>query len=268
MSEADERAFLPSPALRPWVSAIRVMRSVPTPARPWRRLPSGEASLVLCLDEARRLNVVAVGPNTRASCKPPKAVPLYARFAFRPGGARTFFGVELHELTDRAVSIGDLWGKRATALSERLARIDGELGGSVRALDEALLDALVARGEPGSPSQLVSRAVDALDTGDTAAASDDGQEPIHALAQRLRVSERQLRQVFREEIGISPKRYARIARIRRVIARAGSTGWARLAVENGFYDQAHLTADFRELLGVTPRAFLAGELPLRATCGG
>jgi AraC-like DNA-binding protein len=267
MSMPDERAFVPSAALRPWVSEIRVMSSVPTSARAWRRLPSGEASLVLCLDEARRLDVVAVGPNTRASYKPPKAVPLYARFAFRPGGARTFFGVELHELTDRAVSVDDLWGKRATALSERLARIDGELEGSVRALDEALLDTLVARGGPGSPSQMVSRAVDALEAGD-AAASDDGQEPIHALAQRLRVSERQLRQVFREEIGISPKRYARIARIRRVIARAGSTGWARLAVETGFYDQAHLSAEFRELLGVTPRAFLAGELPLRATCGG
>jgi methylphosphotriester-DNA--protein-cysteine methyltransferase len=76
------------------------------------------------------------------------------------------------------------------------------------------------------------------------------------------VSERHLRNVFREEIGISPKRYARIARIRRVAAKAGTESWARLAADHGFYDQAHLVAEFRELLGVTPRAFLAGDVPV------
>jgi hypothetical protein len=41
-------------------------------------------------------------------------------------------------------------------------------------------------------------------------------------------------------------------------------GWAHLAVEHGFYDQAHLNAEFRALLRVAPRDFLAGRFPLDA----
>jgi AraC-like DNA-binding protein len=58
-------------------------------------------------------------------------------------------------------------------------------------------------------------------------------------------------------IGLSPKHYLRIARFRRALrsARAPSNGqldWAAIAEDCGYFDQAHLTAEFREMAGVTP----------------
>jgi AraC-like DNA-binding protein len=114
------------------------------------------------------------------------------------------------------------------------------------------------RAKPVADAELVRHAARALDRG---AGATTG---ILALAERLGVNERTLRQSFREHIGISPKRYARIARIRRVVRRAGTAGWADLALEHGFYDQAHLNAEFRALLRAAPRDFLAGRLPFAA----
>ena len=86
-------------------------------------------------------------------------------------------------------------------------------------------------------------------------------ETVYGLAGELGVSERSLRQAFLDHIGTSPKRFARIERVLGVVADAGRTSWARLAAEHDFYDQPHLNAEFRALLGVSPGQFLAGQLP-------
>jgi AraC-like DNA-binding protein len=260
MTEPHERTFAPAAPLRPWVTDVHVMSVSPEPRRAMTRLPNGSSSLVLCTAGYRGERVLAVGPNLRASYKAAATVPLYTRFTFQPGSARAFFGVALHELAGHAVSLDDLWGPRAVRLRGELARANGAIDATLHAIERALLEQLDARGMDRARATLAGRAVRALDAGIAEP------EPIPALARRLGVSERQLRQVFHEEIGVSPKRYARIARVRRAVAGAGRTGWAQLASETGFYDQAHLNAEFRDLLGVTPRAFLAGDVPLHVGC--
>ncbi|GAA3109063.1 AraC-like DNA-binding protein [Kribbella aluminosa] len=79
-------------------------------------------------------------------------------------------------------------------------------------------------------------------------------------AARLGVSERYLRRVFRQAVGVSPKHFARIARVRRVIGTHHS--WADTAAYAGYTDQSHLIADFRALMHVTPNAYTAGNVPL------
>jgi transcriptional regulator GlxA family with amidase domain len=85
---------------------------------------------------------------------------------------------------------------------------------------------------------------------------------VHAVAVELGVSERHLRRVFREYVGVGPKTFARLIRFHRALgaARAGRhAGWAGIAAAAGYYDQAHLIAEFRAIAGVTPQALL-GEL--------
>jgi AraC-like DNA-binding protein len=79
---------------------------------------------------------------------------------------------------------------------------------------------------------------------------------VYAVAAELGVSERHLRRVFRETVGVSPKAYARVARFHRALGAAredGRAGWASIAAAAGYYDQAHLIAEFRVIAGVTPR---------------
>jgi transcriptional regulator GlxA family with amidase domain len=83
---------------------------------------------------------------------------------------------------------------------------------------------------------------------------------VKSVAVDLGVSERHLRRLFRKSVGMSPKEFARVARFRhaRRTAREGSQrSWADIAAETGYYDQAHLTEDFRAIAGVTPRVLLS-----------
>jgi AraC-like DNA-binding protein len=79
------------------------------------------------------------------------------------------------------------------------------------------------------------------------------------VANDLGVSERHLRRVFRETVGVSPKAFAKITRFRRAVCAARDDAyprWASIAVATGYYDQAHLIAEFRAIAGVTPRTLL------------
>lgn len=39
-----------------------------------------------------------------------------------------------------------------------------------------------------------------------------------------------------------------------------------LAAASGYYDQSHMTADFRALMGVPPRSYFTGRLPSTTPC--
>jgi AraC-like DNA-binding protein len=76
---------------------------------------------------------------------------------------------------------------------------------------------------------------------------------VRHLAARLEVSERHLSRSFQAMFGMSPKQFARLARIERVMsARAQGASWVDAAYANRFADQAHMIKDFTEIVGVPP----------------
>lgn len=89
---------------------------------------------------------------------------------------------------------------------------------------------------------------------------------MRALAGQLAISERQLRNLFTDGVGISPKHLARIERVRSALVRLGHGSRAQLAAYTGCHDQSHLTAEFRTLVGTPPQAFRAGRLPAARPC--
>ena len=80
---------------------------------------------------------------------------------------------------------------------------------------------------------------------------------VTRLAAAAGVSRQHLTRVFRETIGVSPKRYCRLARFHAGLAYAGAgvgLQSARVAAALGYADQSHMIAEFRELSSLTPDA--------------
>jgi transcriptional regulator GlxA family with amidase domain len=89
-----------------------------------------------------------------------------------------------------------------------------------------------------------------------------GQIRIEDLARRLDWNARRLERSFLHDLGIRPKLFARIVRLNAVLARLGRDereAAVDIALEAGYFDQAHLLRDFRILAGRTPRAGSAGD---------
>ena len=77
------------------------------------------------------------------------------------------------------------------------------------------------------------------------------------LARRFSISGRHVGRLCRAATGLSPKQLARLVRFQavlRALAAAPARNLASLAADHGYYDQAHLTGEFRALLGATPAA--------------
>ena len=82
---------------------------------------------------------------------------------------------------------------------------------------------------------------------------------IDNVAGELGVSHKHLIQRFRDEVGLTPKRFCRIRRFRSVLSaiqNQHTVDWADLACACGYFDQAHFIREFRDFSGLNPSAYL------------
>lgn len=254
-------------ALRPWIEDISVITTSPDERQPIVHLPDTATALVFCVGTTGTTQdgeLVVTGPRTRGYYYRWKPVSFSLRLRIRPGTARPLLGVSIADLVDRTVTIGELWGEEGDRLVDDLRGVAAEPARVLDRVEAALLTRLQAQSRKDlSQSRLVHAAAGGLTVG-----GRDGSEPVRSVAGRLGVSERHLRTLFAAEVGVSPKRFARIDRVRTTLARAGQVPWAQIASEAGYYDQAHLTAEFRDMMGVPPGAYAAGRLPTGQDCRG
>ncbi|MDF1505259.1 helix-turn-helix domain-containing protein, partial [Roseisolibacter sp. H3M3-2] len=99
-----------------------------------------------------------------------------------------------------------------------------------------------------APPRLVEGAVALL-------TRSEGTMRVEALAPALGVTRQALARAFAEHVGVPPKTFARVVRMRAALARveqARRAGWSRVALDLGYHDQAHLGAELRALTGRTP----------------
>ncbi|MDC0766274.1 AraC family transcriptional regulator [Streptomyces sp. HD] len=259
MTNTMSRQVLPTPeALRPWVAGIGSVSAGGDPAKPYVQLPDTATKVVFRVDEDGRGSTLVLGPRTRASYHRGKRFSSCLEMRLAPGTARPLLGVPAVDLVGHAVPLDELPGAVARQLARELRHIAPEQ--VVPHLTETLPDRLSAVADR-SRTALLRAGADAL-------SPRTGHAPgqVRDVARELAVSERQLRNLFAEGVGLSPKHYARIDRVHSVLDRADDVPWAQLAVASGYYDQAHMTSDFRTLMGVPPRSYFSGRLPEAQPC--
>ena len=74
---------------------------------------------------------------------------------------------------------------------------------------------------------------------------------------------RTLRRRFTARVGLTPKRFARVQRLRRVtraLDGQARTDWAAVAAGHGYSDQAHLIDEFQDLASITPAEYLRSRV--------
>lgn len=244
----------PTFSLSRFIEDIRTIAPVPGRAFAVERLPDGRTTLVFrVLEEGHKGDVTVAGPRTRALFKNATGIARAVVLQFKPGWSAPLLGVAANTLTDRIVPLEDLWGRSGGDLCFELLRAQ-----SLPEMIDRIAHAIALRTqqtfEPAS-ARLARRAV-ALLEGD--------EVRVENVAERLGVTARHLRRAFTESVGIGPKDFARTVRLQRAVRSAAtSQNWVRIAADAGYYDQAHLITDFRELVGLTPGAFLK-----RAGAGG
>lgn len=181
--------------------------------------------------------LLVAGPDTgahRTTVSGPRAIGL--RFA--PGLGPRVLGVAAHELRDTRVPLSDLWPDAVVRrLSDAAARDPlGALTGEVRGrLDPTALPTEMAIAERLGAGVAVAEV-----------AADLGWSP------------RRLHRTSLSAFGYGPKTLARVLRFDRALAAARvGGGFARIAAEGGYADQAHLAREVRALAGQPLRELLA-----------
>ena len=171
---------------------------------------------------------------------------------FTPQGARRFFGLPMHLIAQRMVQTDDM-GDRDLAL---LCRQLGEDTSWDRrfARVTAFLRRRLGTARPTDPA--IGWAYDRI-------LKSGGRLRVADLARQLEWSRKHLAARFHDEIGIGPKAVARMARFGAALAlsrEADAPGWAEIAADCGYADQAHLAREFRVFAGSTPAAASAGRV--------
>ncbi|MGZ8491491.1 MAG: helix-turn-helix domain-containing protein [Gemmatirosa sp.] len=163
----------------------------------------------------------------------------------RPVGAFALLGLPLHATTGLTVDLADVAGPATAELAARvgvLPTAEARLRGVA-----AWLEGQLARASPADPA--IAWVASQLE-------QHHGAVPIAALRERTGIARTRFAATFRAQVGVSPKRYARVLRFRRALALLhGGSSPAEAALTSGYYDQPHLNADFREFAGMAPTAF-------------
>lgn len=170
-----------------------------------------------------------------------------------PLALHMLLGIPMHEIANRVIGLSDLMGREADLLVERLAG----LGGWEERF--TLLDAVLGARlrEATGPSPSIAWAWRRL-------RKSAGTVTVSELAAEIGCSSRHLVSGFREQVGLPPKRVARILRFERVVGlleQAEGRGLGDIAASCGYADQPHLNRDFRAFAGASPVDWLSRRLP-------
>lgn len=180
---------------------------------------------------------------------------------FRPGCFHPFRPGPMSALTNRMLSLEEALGREGLSLEAAVLAQGDDAAAAAAAAEAFLLARLPA------PDPQAERARDLV----AQILAEPELTRVEELARRAGLSTRSLQRLFGSYVGVSPKWVIRRYRLHEAVARldAGrAVDLPRLAIELGYFDQAHFIRDFKQLVGRTPAAYArAPETPSAPATG-
>lgn len=258
----------PAPPLDAFIASIWYCENDPAPLALQRVLPHGSAQLIVNLKEDQtRLyhpesasmtatsGTILAGISSRYGIIDMAEQECVAGVAFRPGGTTAFFAIPAHEIRDCDTPLEFLWGRqRVSELRERLLAASSP-NGRMQVLECAMADAWRA-------IELHPAVTFALDS----FANRPDTQSVLTIADRVGLSSKRFTERFKSSVGLTPKHYCRLLRFQRALSYAEQgrrVDWTRIALDSGYFDQAHFIHDFRDFAGITPTGYDAGRTQFR-----
>lgn len=254
----------PRGPLSEFVDSIWLYEGEPQPHAQERILPTGDVDLVvnLCDDGGATRNdsgapsrypaVLVAGPSTHSFVLETAQQSETMGVIFKIGGAASLLGLPLDEIRDLHLPLADLWSSGATELCDRV--LTARSASAKLLAVEQVLSARLARVSHW-PHPYAREAAARIAAGPEWCG-------VAELSEALGMSTRRLEQVFRADVGLTPKAYQRLQRFRRALVRvddAARVGWAEYALDRGYYDQSHFVHEFRSHSGLTPSDYVASR---------
>lgn len=257
---------VPGPPLSEFVELLWLYEGYTQPHAFERLMPMGTMALVVNLDEDRsrvydreRLEltgtlrgILLAGVYSEHTVIDTAEQRATLGVHFRPGGAFPFFGLPAGELQDTTLSLEDLWGAEAATLRDRILEAAAPED-KFRIVEGALL----ARARGLSRHPAVAFAMREL-----------RRQSVASVTGQIGYSQRHFIQLFRQEVGLTPKLFCRVQRFQQALRRIDVPGseprrvdWTEIALSCGYCDQAHFIHDFRAFSGMSPSAYLERRTP-------
>lgn len=188
-----------------------------------------------------------VGPVTRPRIQRVGDVVRAIGAGFPAILTRSLLGIHPSKLLDQIVPLHSIWPiDDVEAFTASLAAVPMPV--AVARLKNMLLE----RRSDGVPQEHFAHQATQL------MRKAGGRVSINDLARTFKMSRQKFAREFIDATGFTPKVYARLTRFQALLRRlltSDVSEWAAISSEAGFYDQAHMINEFRELAGVSPIEF-------------
>ena len=166
---------------------------------------------------------------------------------FKPGAFYPYLKSSVSSLTDGIFSLMEIFGEDGKSLEEKILSLDDELK-KIELAENFLRERMPERDEN---LVVIGEVVDLI-------IGDREITKVDDILLRLNLNKRTLQRLFKQYVGISPKwmikRY-RLHEAAEQLAAGGVTDWPKMALDCGYFDQAHFIKDFKSIVGKSPAEY-------------
>lgn len=211
-----------------------------------RALADGCTSLCFYVNEIEQVKYPFFhGPDTKNFEGRITPTSIYLGVRFRPGITGPLFGLDGRDLRGKTIWDPSLLPK----LDYRLVLEVLKSGFDQFDLLDRWLQTEIKRAHLAIDMK-VQKAVSII-------LKENGDLKIKTLAKTINLSERQLQRRFKKAVGLTPKEFARIRKIRTAVIQLllQREDYQDVVYNNGYFDQAHFIHDFSSVIGTNPTLF-------------